>query len=531
MADTKSIGSTYKHALIYSMSGILGKAVGFFMLPVYAHHLRGEGYGIIGMIDVMLSVLTIMIGYGMRGALSRLYFSVEDGAERRRLISTAIILVSLWVVVLSIPGLIFNEQVANIAFGVSNGGSYVVIALLTFISEMSAKTSETYILIQQRSVFYSILSFWRLVLGLTLNIYFIVILEMGIVGYLYSGLVVSVVFMIVFVGYTFKNVGYRFDRKHAKEILKFNLPLIPGYIAMFIRNNADRILIRTYLGLAQLGTFEMLFKFATLLGFLVVEPFSKIWGIKRFEIADKHDGPDTIARTFTIQLSIMLFIGIILSAEIPLLLKILTPQEFWLSGSVAGLAVFSRIAIASYYHLFFGLLYAKKTSKISIVQIAASIFSAVSVVLLVKPFGLYGAVSASLITNTFQCIVAYRMAKPYYRIPFEWRRITFVTVLGCSVLMLANYVSIAQSSRSVIFVENTIFPIIENTLFYLSFEIIKEGKIVSCIFDNIIYLVDFVLNICIAMLFLAGLIFSNIIPREKILIILRNRTLSSIFKS
>ena len=45
MTETIEIKSTFKHALIYSSSNIIGKAVGFIMLPVYANFLRGEGYG------------------------------------------------------------------------------------------------------------------------------------------------------------------------------------------------------------------------------------------------------------------------------------------------------------------------------------------------------------------------------------------------------------------------------------------------------------------------------------------------------
>lgn len=92
---------------------------------------------------------------------------------------------------------------------------------------------------------------------------------------------------------------------------------------MFFRNNADRIMLRGYLGLTQLGTFEMLFKFATLIGVFVSEPFMKSWDVKRFEIAQMPEGPAIMARVFTYQLVLNLFFGLILALEIPLLLRIL----------------------------------------------------------------------------------------------------------------------------------------------------------------------------------------------------------------
>ena len=74
MPNSEHMKTTFKHAFIYSSASILGKAIGFVMLPVYAHYLRGEGYGIIGMIDVTLSVLTLLMGSGLTGALTRFYF-------------------------------------------------------------------------------------------------------------------------------------------------------------------------------------------------------------------------------------------------------------------------------------------------------------------------------------------------------------------------------------------------------------------------------------------------------------------------
>jgi O-antigen/teichoic acid export membrane protein len=47
MARVAHIKDTFKHALIFGSAGLIGKVVGFVMLPLYAHHLGDEGYGVI----------------------------------------------------------------------------------------------------------------------------------------------------------------------------------------------------------------------------------------------------------------------------------------------------------------------------------------------------------------------------------------------------------------------------------------------------------------------------------------------------
>ena len=528
MTKSSHVWQTFKHALIYSTAGLLGKAIGFIMLPVYAHYLRGEGYGTIGMIDVVLSVLTLLIGYGIQGAMTRFYYERETLEERRQVVSSAIFVMLALTLSVSLPVVLFNKPVAYLAFGDSDKAIYITLAVFTFIADISSKNAETYILIKQQSIFFSILSLCRLVLALSLNIYFIVHLELGVLGYLYSGLIVAIFFSAFNHCYALYHVGLSFNKNIAIDILKWSLPLLPGYIAMFIRGNTDRVILRTTLGLSKLGTYEMLFKFATLIGFLVVEPFSKIWGVKRFEVAEKANGPSIMANVFNLQLAILLFIGIILSLEIPIVLRILTPTEFWIAGITVLLAVMSRVILACYYHFFFGLLYAKKTHKVSIIQIASAVVSVIANFLLIIPFGIFGAVAASCLANTFQCVLAYRLSQPFYCIPYDWKRIIFMSGLSLSIFFLADWISIEKINGMTPWIVNTVGTPLKDFLMWIKADSIKDGKFIDYLVKNIPLLVDGGLKFIVGCSFLLGLVWTDIVPRKKLIAIVRQRSLSPI---
>ncbi|WP_321371065.1 oligosaccharide flippase family protein [uncultured Desulfuromusa sp.] len=252
MSSVSHIKNTFKHALIYGSAGLLGKAVGFVMLPIYSHHLQAEGYGVIGMIDTVLSLMTLMIGYGIAGAMNRFYYESDDPVRRRTVVSSTIILMFFLVIIVTTPVLLFNKQVAWLAFGRSDWGHYIILAVLAFIASMTSKNAENYILIQQRSLFLSLISLIRLVFSLSLNIYFIVYLQMGVLGYLYASLIDAVLYSIFMHFFALRAVGLVFDKGIAKEVLKFSMPMLPGYVAMFVRGNADRVLLRTFLGLHRL---------------------------------------------------------------------------------------------------------------------------------------------------------------------------------------------------------------------------------------------------------------------------------------
>jgi len=331
--------------------------------------------------------------------------------------------------------------------------------------------------------------------------------------------------------YALLHVGIGFAKQEVKAILRYSLPLLPGYVAIFVRNNTDRVLLRTFLGLAQLGAFEMLFKFATLIGFFIVEPFNKIMGVKCFEIADQEKGAETIAKIFTLYTALMLFVGLILSLEIPLILKILTPEEFWLEGSIAGLAVLSRILLASYYYLYFGLLYAKITYKISLLQMVTTAVSFVLCLLLIKPLGIFGAVLASCVSATFQCALAYKWATPYYHIPFEFNKL-FVILLSAILIFLVLNSTVVEKRALVPFAAGLAGYIKEplrQVMMLCHLEAVKDGKLVAYIVNNISLLLEGGFKFILCFSFAGGLVAADVVPRKTVIDSIKMRSLKPLF--
>jgi O-antigen/teichoic acid export membrane protein len=513
MQSSSHITKALRHTAIYSATTILSKIITFFLLPIYAHYLGGEGYGIMGMIDVVISVATLMIGYGIAGAMWRFYFQRETEEERKTLVSSTIILMFILVIGVSLPIFLFHNQLAHLVFGRSDLGYYLIIAALAFICEMTAKTAEAYILIRQKPFLYSSLALFRLVMGISLNIYFIVYLELGVLGFIYTNFICSLVGTVIAHAYTLGCVGIRFKKAVVRELFAFTLPLFPGYIALFIRGNADRVILRTFMGLAQVGVFEMLFKFVSLLTVFIIEPFSKSWEVKRYEICETQEGPETMARMYTFQLAMMLFLGLVLALEIPLLLRIMTPKEFWVGGSVAFIAVLSRILSASYYQFFFGLLYAKKTSQIAKIQIISSVLDVGLNISLIPLFGLIGAVTASCLVATIQCCMAFFMARVYYPIPFQWNKIIQMLLVAFVLMIVISQVPMDRIAGFKLLAHN-LATISEDFIKTLHLDTIRNGKVLNYVVNSMDYIVEALIKFILSLLFIPAMAYLNILPRR-----------------
>ncbi len=511
--ESEHIRSTFKSAFIYSGASIMGKAVGFIMLPVYAHYLRGEGYGIISMIDVVLSMLGMLIGYGISGAMRRFYFQKETVLQKNVFISTNVSLMFLLVVVVTLPSLLFAEPIAALVFGKEGLGYYLVLGMFAFMADTTSRNAENYILIRQQAILFSLISLSRLVVGLSLNIYFIVILHMGVLGFLYSNLITAALFTVITHGYVFCLTGLHFDKSDAKDILRFSLPLLPGYIAMFFRLKTDRIVMMKYLGLAQLGAYEMVLKFVSLLVVLITDPFMKSWDVKRMEVCEREEGPGYMSKMFTYHMAISFFIGLILALETPLILKLLTPEEFWLGSEIVVLAVLSRLFMDSYYHFFFGLVYAKVTYKVSVIQFSTALFNVLLNILLIKYWGIIGAVLTSTVVNGLQAFLAYFIARKYYKIPFEWGKLASMSCIGLVMYLAINQVYLEGTGAGSWLIMVAEGPL-TLLLCILHLDTFMDGKFAMYVTNHIPLMFESLIKLLSACLFIVILPMFGILPKK-----------------
>jgi O-antigen/teichoic acid export membrane protein len=510
MADSTHIRGTFKHAVIYSLSSISEKAAGFIMLPVYTHLLGAEVYGILQMIEVVTTVLAILAGYAMASALNRLYYDDNSEEQRHILVSTFVIVMFLLTVVVCLPTLYFSKPIAELTFGKGGSQYYIVLGILSFFASTTSLSGQMYILQKQKPILFSMLSFAKFLLAFALNIYLIIFLRLGIEGVLYSELITGALYSLYVHIYTLNSTGLHFNIDKAKAVLKYSLPLMPGYLATFIRSNTDRIILRSYLGLAQLGVYSTVLKFSLLTGVIFHEPFMRIWAVKRMEIADTQEGPQTISKMFSFYMAVSLFLGLFLSLEIPALIRLMTPEEFWVSSMVAFFAVVSRIGFSSYFQFYFGLLYGKATAKISLIQIISAVINVGISITFIKHYGILGACIGSSLVYIIQCIITHFMAQKYYPIRYQWDKILMLIAISLVLFLIIDPLSVKQMHWEV-WLNDSVLPFCIKICGLLHVASIRDGKLIIILTDKFPIVVECAVKAILSLLFIPALFFLKIL--------------------
>ena len=111
-----------KHSAIYGLGGLVSRILAVFLLPLYTHYLSTSDYGQIETLIALVTVLAIVLQFGISSAFFRFYFDADDDAGRRLVLRT-----SFWfTMTMATLGLIvlvaFAGQIAELALRRSERG-------------------------------------------------------------------------------------------------------------------------------------------------------------------------------------------------------------------------------------------------------------------------------------------------------------------------------------------------------------------------------------------------------------------------
>jgi O-antigen/teichoic acid export membrane protein len=387
-----------KHTLIYGVGIVLSRAAGFFMIPIYTRFLAPKDYGILELLDLFAYVVGILVAMAIRSSVNRFYYDSEEEGARRKIIVTAFL--SSTVVSLAVAGLMlpFAGSISYLIFQSGEFGAMVGIVLLTFWVNTMAEIGFVHLQAQQKSVLYAVLSVAKLVVSLSLNIYFLVVLRMGVEGVLISGLISGGVFAVVMTRRILGSGGIDFSMPALAAMLRYGLPLVPASLATYVLHFSDRFFLERLASLDDVGIYSLGYKFGMVFAALMTGPFISIWVPKRYEIAKNRDARDIYRRAYTYFNLFICFGALGLSAFSRELVAYVADPAYRAGWQVIPLVAFAYVFDSWIYHFNTGFHLGKKTTAIAWLNIVSAGVNLVLNYFLIRQWGGLGAALATLAT-------------------------------------------------------------------------------------------------------------------------------------
>lgn len=425
-----------RHSVIYGIGTILSRLVAFLMLPIYTRQLTPFDYGVLEIVDTTASMIGLVAGLGIASAMSRFYFDFDTPSGRGKVVSTTfwLLLVTASIVIACL--LPFTPVLAGALFDVATFSTYFQIALFGLGLGMLIDLGQVHLRIQQKSHVYVLVSLGNLLLSVTLNIYFVVYEQMGVKGVLLATLLARLVIAVPLTTAMLRQVGLKLDWQLGRSMYRFSLPLIPSELASTAISYSDRYFINHYLTTADAGIYGLAQKLGTVLHALITSPFLLTYLPRRFEIAKQALAPQIFAATFRYHLLVLGGLSVVLALFARELLIIMTAPAYYAAADLMPVIAAAMIVLGMKYHFQFGLLYARQTRLMMYANLASAAAHVILNFVLIPVLGLWGALLASLAAYSLNTYLSLAMARAFYAIPYDLRRMSGFALVSVLVVCI-----------------------------------------------------------------------------------------------
>lgn len=386
----------FQNTAIYAIGEILPKIASFLLLPVFTRYLSTSEYGILSYTGSFMLLLSVIGLLALNSYALRFYFEYKTEENRRLLLGTVYMvagisnLLLLLFGYLSFPAIIekYNIQVP--------WDPYFKLALINnFLVSFNVIPLVIY-RVRQDSAKFVALSFSSFLLTLLLNIFFVVYLKRGVLGYYQSTLIVSTLFFFIYIRIIWKYACFRISFNFLKEGLSYSLPLVPAAIAYFFLTLADRLILERNVPLSEIGIYNIA---ATLTGALGIVVQSGYHAVEP-EIYNHYGTPEYY--TFVKKAQTVYFSAIFMTAMAIALFSqevfvLMTAPSFHTGYHLVPLLIIGAV-MGGQNVIYAGVLSSEKRSKIQgVTSMIGAVFSFVFNLLVIPYLGTTAAAMSSML--------------------------------------------------------------------------------------------------------------------------------------
>lgn len=438
----KNLGS---HSLIYTISTFIQRSLALILLPLYTSEKYFEGtgeYGSLSLIFAFIAFMNILFLYGMDSAFIRHYYSGKHTKED--VYKTAFWGVGVNALFWSILIFLLAHPLAIYLIG---SAAYTLhLKLVALILFMDAFSNLPYQILraEEKSTRYSLIKIFRFLIEIGLNIYFVVVLQYGILGIFYATTIASFANLLVLVPDQLRYLKGSWNRAAFKSLLRFGLPLLPNGLAYLVIEMIDKFLMRhVFLDEFALGIYSANYKFGTIL-LVLITAFRTAWQPFFIKIAHKPEAKTVYARVFTYYtlLGVMVitmatfFLEYILTFTIPFTSMTLLGKGFWSGIKVIPVVITGYLFFGMYVNFTVGIYILKKTQYMLVFTGIAAIVNIAANFALVPMFGIMGAAWATLISYLVMALSIWAVNQKIFTVPYDYKRVGFLLIYLSAILAI-----------------------------------------------------------------------------------------------
>ena len=439
--DVENYRVVLKNLFVNFFSTSAVKIIGILLVPVYTNYLSPNEYGTLELMLILSNFLLLLYPMGLKSAGGRLYFAhlekkslVKEGRELKLFISQNIFLIAistvLQICILLLLGNIFwDKNYLDV-----NYSPFIITIILA--SGLRVYYPIVLKLIQSRGDSVRLAQFTIIysLLGILLNILFIVVLDYGVVGFLYGYGFTGFIIFILTVLYLKKDWIFSINTKMIKESISYSFPLLISSLFAFSYNFVDRFIISFNNSNSEVGIYSLAAKYAILLSLIHVA-ITRVLNPYFFSVMSKEK---VINKNliFASKYNIILFItlGFLMALFSQELINIIAPNSYAKAAIIAPILILGYVVQSFYFNSTRILFFFKKTKVISISSIVIGAVSFLLNLLLIPKYGSVAAASVFVFSIFLHSGVLYFFSQKIYKLDYGYSGLIRLIILLIALL-------------------------------------------------------------------------------------------------
>lgn len=402
------------NSIIFAIGNLGTKFITFFLVPLYTYYLTTAEYGLIDLVTITTSLLLPLVTLSIFDGVFR--FVMDKKYEKSIILFNAlyVFLVGYIIILMFYPllkiMLPFEEYI-----------SYFYAFL--FLQALNAILMQ-YIRADGKVKLFAGMGILNAIVLLISNIIFLILLDLGIIGFFYSLLLANAVTILAtyVIGGIYKLRIRKIHLSYLKEMLIYSVPLIPNALMWWVMAFSDRFIIAYFLGVGANGLYAVANKIPSLIN-IINSIFFQAWQISAIEEVDSKDKAQFFSQIFNYLSIILLLACSFLVINIELIMSILVEESFYESWKYIPFLLLG--VVFSCFSGFLGTNYiaAKKTYGIFMTSLVGALINFALTLILIPILGLNGAAFATFLSFLIIFLIRVRDTKRFVSIEFKVKKL------------------------------------------------------------------------------------------------------------
>ena len=426
----------------YSIGNILMRSSQFFLIPIYTYFLTTRDFGIIGLMGITSTLIATFVSCPVRGFI-RFYHAPEYKNKQKELTFNSLLFIIVPAILCAAALYFLSNKLSLLILDDAQLQHIVKIYAFILFGESIQNFLLALLRMQEKAKLYVLMNIVRFFVMFSVTLFLLSVKKIGVLALVWGIFAGEYIFLIALLPYLISNSKPKLNVSLVMPAIHYGYGLILTSFSNQIIQQVDRYVLRIFRALSQVGLYSFGYNFAGIIQLLLVLPLKTAIQPILFKMEENPQKLKKFASkvcTYYYIIAMFFCLGLsLLSKEIIHIMA--QKEEFYGAWVIVPIVSYAYVHHGLGELLGWGLIIRKKVFLMSMTFIISAITNLAFNFLLIPRYGIFGAAVATLISYlVWNGLKAYYSAK-LYNLHFELGRLAFITIVGVSLYVSAQFIT------------------------------------------------------------------------------------------